>query len=288
MKTILDEAYQNHYGVPALPAYNETLVRAAIEAAAQARSPVILLMSNEGDPYFICLTARYFAEKYDVDTAICLDHSRTFEDSVLGMRMGVTAIMADRSTLPYEENAGQVRELAQIAHAAGISIEGELGHVGVGLRYDRDGSSALTEPDSAKRYFEDTGVDALAVAIGTAHGVYAGVPKLDFGRLAEINDACGRPLALHGGSGSGEDNINRACKMGVAKVNIVTDVLTAARGAALDGDFSGNAVHRFFPALHEAAFASALHMFSVTGSAGMARTQRRAVMPARSADTSEV
>jgi len=270
MKTILDEAYAGKYGVPALPAFNEPQIRACIEAAVEANSPLILLTHNGGDPGFTHGIARYFAEQAHVNVALCLDHSRTFEDCVMGIRTGVTAIMADRSTLTYDENAAQVKALADIAHAAGVSIEGELGHVGVGLNYAVDGVTALTEPDAAKRFFDDTGVDALAVAVGTAHGVYVGTPKLDFERLIDINAACGKPLVLHGGSGSGEDNIHRACQLGVAKVNIVTDVLTAAYQAALEGDFTGNAIHRFFPAMSQAIRDTALRMFDVTGSTGKA------------------
>ena len=271
MKVILDEAYFGKYGVPALPAFNEMQIRACIEAAVEANSPVILLNLNRGDPAFTNSITRHFAEQADVNVALCLDHSRTFEDCILGIRNGVTAIMADRSTLPYEENAGQVGELARIAHAAGISIEGELGHVGSGLNYAHDGVSELTDPDSAKRFFEETGVDALAVAVGTAHGVYSGIPKLDFERLADIDAACQRPLVLHGGSGSGDENISRACEMGIAKVNIVTDILTAAYHAALNGDFTGNTIHQFYPAMFKAIRDTAYRMFSITGSAGKAK-----------------
>jgi len=279
MKTILDHAYRHKYGVPALPGFNEMTIRACIEAAAEANSPLILLTHNHGDPAFTNSIARTFANQVDIGVAICLDHSPTFADCVMGIRNGVTAIMADRSTLPYEENATQVKALADIAHAAGVSIEAELGHVGSGLNYAKDGTSALTEPDAAKRFFEETGTDALAVAVGTAHGVYVGTPKLDFERLADIDAACGRPLVLHGGSGSGDENIRRACSLGVAKVNIVTDVLAAAYQAALAGDFTGNAIHGFYPAMFKAIRDSALRMFAVTGSVGMAQgNQSRALI----------
>lgn len=272
MKSILDEAYAGGYGVPALPGFNEIQVRAAIEAAVQARSNVIFLTGNRGDPAFTHGIVRYFAEQVDIKVALCLDHSRTFEDCVMGIRTGVSAIMADRSTLSYEENAAECKLLADIAHAAGISIEAELGHVGQGANYAVDGVSALTDPAEAKRYFADTNVDALAVAVGTAHGVYHGTPKLDFGRLAEINAACGKPLVLHGGSGSGDDNIHKACTMGIAKVNIVTDVLAATTKAAKEGDFTGSKGHMFYGELSKAIKECVLHLFDVTGSTGKART----------------
>ena len=270
MKDIVDRAHAGKYGVPAVPAFNEILIRAAIEAAVEARSPLIFLTSNRGDPVFSHGIVRYFADKADIPIALCLDHSRSFEDCVIGVRAGCTAIMADRSEFPYEENVAQVKLLADIAHAAGISIEGEIGHVGRGDNYAVDGMRNLTDPDAAKQFIGDTGVDCLAVAIGTAHGVYIGTPKLDFGRLKSINETCGTPLVLHGGSGSGDDNIHRACEMGIAKVNIVTDIIIANHQAVLDGDFTGNKAHGMFPAISESTRKSVLRLFDITGSTGKA------------------
>jgi fructose-bisphosphate aldolase class II len=275
MKVILDEAYAGRYGVPALPAFNEIQIRAGIEAAVQANSPVIFLTGNRGDPYFTHGIVKYFADQVDVDVALCLDHSRTFDDCVLGVRTGCSAIMADRSTESYDVNVAECKLLASIAHAAGVSIEAELGHVGQGSNYAVDGVSALTDPAEAKRFFADTGVDALAVAIGTAHGVYYGTPKLDFERLKDIDAACQRPLVLHGGSGSGEDNIHKACTMGIAKVNIVTDVLAATTKAAQEGDFSGNKGHAFYGELSKAIKEYEMHLFDVTGSTGKSKGTRR-------------
>ena len=277
MKEIVDAAYAGKYGVPAVPGFNELLVRAAIEAAAEACSPLIFLTHNRGDPEFTHGIVRYFAEKAGVPIALCLDHSRSFEDCVLGIRTGCTGIMADRSQMPYEENVAQVKLLADIAHAAGVSIESELGHVGRGDNYAIDGVSNLTEPGDAKRFFDDTGVDCLAVAVGTAHGVYTGEPKIDFGRLKAIDEACGAPLVLHGGSGSGDENIFRACEMGVSKVNLVTDIIIANHRAMLDGDFSGNQVHRIYPAMMEATKKMVLHYFDITGSAGKAGKKANSV-----------
>lgn len=274
MKEILDEAYKGGYGVPALPSFNEIQIRASIEAAVEASSPLIFLTSNRGDAQFNHDLVKYFAERAQVPVALCLDHSPSFEDCVLGVKTGCTAIMADRSKFSYEENVAQVKILAEIAHAAGISIEAELGHVGQGSNYEVDGVSLLTDPEEAKRFIADTGVDCLAVAIGTAHGAYTGVPKLDFDRLEAINKACGIPLVLHGGSGSGDDNIHKACTMGIAKVNIVTDILAATYKAVLADDFSGNAGHKFYPALFKANKDEALHSFEITGSTGKLKLKK--------------
>ncbi|MGI6664982.1 MAG: class II fructose-bisphosphate aldolase [Christensenellaceae bacterium] len=270
MKVIVDHAYKNKYGVAALPSVNEIQVRASIEAAVEANSPLIFLTSNRGNPEFSHGIVKYFADMVDIPIALCLDHSPSFEDCVMGIRTGCTAIMADRSQMPYEQNVAEVELLARIAHAAGVSIEAELGHVGQGDNYAVDGISALTDPQEAKRFIAETGVDCLAVAVGTAHGPYVGTPKIDFDRLADIDAACGIPLVMHGGSGSGEDNIHKACTMGIAKVNIVTDILQATVQAAKEGDFSGNGGHRFYPTLSQTTKDISKHMFEVVGSTGKA------------------
>lgn len=287
MKQIVDEAYAGGYGVPALPSANEIQIRATIEAAVEKSSPLIFLTSNRGNAQFNHGLIKYFADQVDVPIAICLDHSPSFEDCVMGIRTGCTAIMADRSQLPYEDNVAQVKLLEQIAHAVGVSIEAELGHVGQGSNYAVDGISALTDPEEAKRFIDETNVDCLAVAIGTAHGAYIGTPKLDFDRLKEINDACGIPLVIHGGSGSGDENLHRVCTMGVAKVNIVTDVLAATYRAILAGDFSGNKGHMLYPAMFEATKNEAIHSFEITGSIGKFKGKNKEFIEFDTASTEE-
>jgi len=271
MKEILDEAYAGKYGVPAFPGGNEIQVRSIIEAAAEANSPMIFLVYNFDFPQWNRELIQRFASLVDVPIAVCLDHSPTFEDCMMGIRTGVTAIMADRSTLPYEENVAHVSVLERAAHAVGVSIEAELGHVGQGNNYAVDGVSMLTDPQEAARFYRETKIDALAVAIGTAHGMYSQKPKIDLERLKDIDDAVKAPLVLHGGSGSGEDNIHRACSMGIAKVNIVTDILMAANQAAKQYDFAkGMGGQLFYPTLSKATKKTALHMFDVTGSTNKA------------------
>ena len=269
MKYILDEAYAGGYGVPAVPGFNEIQVRAALDAAVEANSPLIFLTGNWDVPEWNHAMIEKFANDVDLPVASCLDHSPTFEDCMLGIRTGLSAIMADRSQLPYEENVAESALLAKIAHSVGVSIEAELGHVGQGNNYAVDGVSALTDPKEAKAFVDATGVDGLAVAIGTAHGLYSGTPKLDFGRLEEINAAVGIPLVLHGGSGSGDENIHKACTMGIAKVNIVTDILQAIDKAAKEYDFvKGHGGHMFFPTLSQAVKDAVIRTFEITGSTG--------------------
>lgn len=270
MKDIVDAAYAGKYGVPAVPSNDEVQIRAAIQAAVESRSPLIFLTNNRKDPHFTHYMIKRFADEVDVPVASCLDHSRTFEDCVLGVSSGCSAIMADRSTLPYEENVADVLRLAQIAHAVGVSIEAELGHVGQGDNYAVDGVSALTDPEEAKRFIADTGVDCLAVAVGTAHGAYVGTPKIDFERLKDIDAACQHPLVLHGGSGSGEDNIHRCCELGVAKVNVVNDVMRLTLEGLKNTDLSGNKAYGLYAAINDITVNIVKHLFEVTGSVGKA------------------
>ena len=149
---------------------------------------------------------------------------------ILGIRAGFTSIMVDRSSLPYEENVAQTKEVVKMCHEIGISVEAELGHVGQGQNYDVDGVSNLTVPEEAAKFIGETGVDCLAVAIGTAHGLYKGVPHIDFDRLAKIVEACpNTPLVLHGGSGTGDENLQRAVHSGIQKVNLATELVYAGK-----------------------------------------------------------
>ena len=164
-----------------------------------------------------------------------------FEVCIQALREGCSSIMADRSVLPLEENIAQVAELANIAHICGASIEAELGHVGQGMTYAADRDAGMTNPAEAKEFVEKTKVDLLAIAMGTAHGVYKGTPHLDFDVLAAVRKAIpNTPLVLHGGSGTGDENLARATREGIAKVNIFTDLSLAAVAAIRENGFSEN------------------------------------------------
>lgn len=219
MKEILDKAQEENYAIPAPNVMYELETRAVVELAEELNSPLILDVFPFVGPEIIRL-----AKEAKVPIAVNLDHGRSFEAIVSTMVKGVSSVMIDRSTLSYEENIKEVQEIVKIAHAAGISVEAELGHVGQGSNYDVDGVTSLTDPEEAARYVKETGIDALAIAIGTAHGMYSGVPHIDFERLSKINAAVNIPLVLHGGSGTGMENISKACKMGINKVNINTDL----------------------------------------------------------------
>lgn len=231
MKEMLDRASKENYGVAAPNVAHELDARAVLQAAEMMNAPIILDVAYGATPDII-FYGKYLtqlADKAAVPVAINLDHGSTYEEGVAAIAAGFTSIMVDRSTLPYEENVAQVRDLVKVAHALNVSVEAELGHVGQGASYAADRDAGLTKPEQAVQYIKDTGIDMLAVAIGTAHGEYVGTPHIDFDRLVEIKKATnGFPLVLHGGSGSGDENLKKACQLGINKVNIYTDLAKAA------------------------------------------------------------
>ena len=231
MKEMLDRASKENYGVAAPNVAHELDARAVLQAAEMMNAPIILDVAYGATPDII-FYGKYLtqlAEKAAVPVAINLDHGSTYEEGVAAIAAGFTSIMVDRSTLPYEENVAQVRDLVKVAHALNVSVEAELGHVGQGASYAADRDAGLTKPEQAVQYIKDTGIDMLAVDIGTAHGEYVGTPHIDFDRLVEIKKATnGFPLVLHGGSGSGDENLKKACQLGINKVNIYTDLAKAA------------------------------------------------------------
>ena len=223
MKEILDKAQEGNYAVPAPNVIYEPETRAILELAEELNSPLIIDVFPGFSRSILDL-----ARQSSVPVAVNLDHGGKFEDIIKTMVRGASSVMVDRSMLPFEENVAQVSEIVRYAHAAGLSVEAELGHVGQGFQYEIDGKAALTDPDEAVEYVRQTGVDALAVAIGTAHGAYSGTPFIHFDLLEKINSVVDIPLVLHGGSGTGFENIARACKMGINKVNINTDLRNGA------------------------------------------------------------
>ena len=234
MAEILKKAKEGNYGVTAPNVQSEEYIRAVVKVAEELRAPMIIDINTWVHPDIPWLVgfARNMAELATVPIAINLDHGRTYNDMILGIRSGFTSIMVDRSSLPYEENVEQTKEVVRMCHEIGISVEAELGHVGQGSNYDVDGISNLTVPEEAKKFIEETGVDCLAVAIGTAHGRYKGTPHIDFERLAKIVECCpDTPLVLHGGSGTGDENLQKAVHSGISKVNLATELVTAGKEA---------------------------------------------------------
>lgn len=239
MNEVLLPAKEKKYAVGLFNAVNVELTKGIIAAAEATRSPVIIGTAEVLFPYGALEEVSYYlipmAKKANVPVVVHLDHGLQKESCLKALELGFSSIMYDCSTDPYEVNVEKVREMAEIAHSYGATIEGELGHVGNNpdsAEGDADPTSFFTDPALAKDYVERTGVDALAISVGNAHGAYKLPPKLDFERIRTISSEVKVPLVLHGGSGLTDDDFRRAIHDGISKVNIFTDINVAAAEAA--------------------------------------------------------
>jgi ketose-bisphosphate aldolase len=240
MLELLERARTGGYAVPAFCVWNLETMKTVLGAARELRAPVIL-MCGPGEfsllsPAELSAAARVLMDRLSVPAALHLDHGNAMEQVRECIEAGFTSVMLDCSTQPFEENAAALREVAEMAHPRGITVEGEIGHVGRADGQAVEGQraeSTLTDPEEAARYAEASGVDALAVSIGNAHGQYTRLPRLDFVRLAAIRERVSVPLVLHGGSGTPPEDLRRAISLGVAKVNVATELVQAVRGSLL-------------------------------------------------------
>ena len=238
MNEVLKPAQKGKYAVGLFNAVNLELARGIIAAAEQTGSPVIMGTAEVLFPYGPLEEVSYYllpmAKKAKVPVVIHLDHGQKKETCLKALELGFTSIMYDCSTDTYDENVRKVKEMADIAHSFGATIEGELGHVGdnegsaEGSSHLADPSKFFTDPKMAKDYVDKTGVDALAIAVGNAHGAYKLPPKLDFERIRTIAKTVNVPLVLHGGSGLTDNDFKKAIQEGISKVNIFTDINVAA------------------------------------------------------------
>lgn len=238
MNEVLRPAKKNKYAVGLFNAVNLELARGIIAAAESAQSPVIMGTAEVLLPYGPLEEVSYYlipmAKKAKVPVVVHLDHGLSRDLCIKALELGFSSIMYDCSTDSYEDNVRKVKEMADIAHSYGATIEGELGHVGdnegsaEGSDHLADPSKFFTDPRLAKDFVEKTGVDALAIAVGNAHGAYKLPPKLDFDRIKTIANTVDVPLVLHGGSGLTDNDFKQAIKDGISKVNIFTDINIAA------------------------------------------------------------
>ena len=272
MIELMKKAREGHYCVPAIAVENEHSVRAAIQAAEEKKSPLIMIALYKVNPdiHYFGRILEDLAIRAKVPVAMCQDHGGTYAEAMWAIRAGFTDVMVDRSTLPFEENIAQVSEIVKVAHAVGVGVEAELGHVGMANQYGTDGTGGFTVPEEAIEFVERTGVDALAVAIGTAHGVYSGVPKLQFDLLAELREKVPVPLVLHGGSGTGDENLKKACQMGICKLNISNDLKRGAIANLNEKCKDGMGAYAMYPLLYEGYKNVAAHYMTLCGSEGKA------------------
>ncbi|MBE6883616.1 MAG: class II fructose-bisphosphate aldolase [Ruminococcaceae bacterium] len=238
MRELLADAKKNHYAIPAFDVSNYEMMKAVLETCEEEKSPALLMtlgVDTQGrDLQLLSSMIRGAAEFFKVPVCLHMDHATDIDFIKYGCDNGYSSVMYDGSVLPFEENAKNTAIVTEYAHKKGISVEAELGHVGnasVGsvseTGKDDDPGESLTVPEEVVKFVEITNVDALAVAIGTAHGVYQKTPELRIDRIDEITAVCDRPLVLHGGSGTPDDQMQNAIRHGITKINIYSDVLYA-------------------------------------------------------------
>ena len=238
LKEMLTDAKKNHYAIPAFDVSNYEMMKAVLETCEEERSPALLMglgVDLEGRNMNVLTDMIKSASNYyNIPVCFHLDHATNIDEIKRAIECGFSSVMFDGSVLPFMENAKKTKEVVDLAHAKGVTVEAELGHVGnasVGniseTGADEDPGESLTVPEEVKKFIDITNVDALAVAIGTAHGVYKKTPELRIDRLDEIVKVCNKPLVLHGGSGTPTDQMQTAIKHGITKINIYSDVLFA-------------------------------------------------------------
>lgn len=226
MKTLLERAKNEHRGVGAFSVGNMEMVKGAVKAAEELSTPIILQIAEvrlKHSPLELMGPMMVQAAKEaKVDIAVHLDHGLTMETVKKALELGFTSVMFDSSTYPFEENIERTRQVVELVAKYGATVEAELGLVGGSEDGSTDHGIRCTDPDDAKVFCERTGIDALAVAIGNAHGNYPVAPKLAFDVLEKIHEKTEVPLVLHGGSGITDEDFQKAISLGIIKVNIAT------------------------------------------------------------------
>nr|WP_303181523.1 class II fructose-bisphosphate aldolase [Lachnoclostridium phocaeense] len=271
LREVLKDAQEKKYGVGLFNTVNLEMAKGVLAAAEELKSPVIIGTAEVLLPYASLEELAYFlvpmAKKASVPVVLHYDHGLTDKKIVEAMRLGFSSIMYDCSTDTYENNITRVAQMVKIADMFGASVEGELGHVGANDESAGD-DSIYTEPEQARDFAQRTGVDALAVAIGTAHGAYKEKPRLDIGRLAEISRTVPVPLVLHGGSGLSDEDFKNCVANGISKINIFTDINCAAAKAAHDFYKEGCGLTDIQNQITEAVKQETMKKMRIFGSAG--------------------
>ncbi|OMC78499.1 class II fructose-bisphosphate aldolase [Viridibacillus sp. FSL H8-0123] len=232
-KDMLIAAQKGKYAVAAFNVYNLETAQAAVRVAEKEKHPVIIAL---GERYFdtvdveaFAALVRVLAEKASVPVSLHLDHAYEKQSIIRAIRCGFTSVMFDGSKFDLAENMRLTKEITEIAHMAGVSVEAEIGSVARGAFSDEEeGDGTLTDPQSAKAFVEETGVDFLAASIGTVHGMYTGEPNINLDLLDEIRELVGIPLVLHGASGTPDEIIKQTVAKGICKINVNTEVSLAA------------------------------------------------------------
>ncbi|MRH41618.1 ketose-bisphosphate aldolase [Aquibacillus halophilus] len=233
MREVLSDSYKGNYGVPAFNVFNLEFAKSVIETATKYNAPVIVSVHPIEIEYAgieeITGIIKSLASRTHIPVVLHLDHGDSIETVMKCISNGFTSVMYDGSELPFEQNIANTKEIVRIAHMFGVDVEGEIGLIGgaEGDDYahtEEFDADQLTDPLLAKEFVDKTGIDSLAVAIGSAHGLYRGEPKIDVDRLKEIYNVTDIPLVLHGGSGTPEHIVKEVIKYGITKINIASDL----------------------------------------------------------------
>ena len=243
-KILLKKAQEGHYAIPSANVIDMESIKNQIQLAEKLGLPLIAAVaeSHLGSSISLedaALVGRKYAAEASVPVVLHLDHGQSFETCKRAIDLGFTSVMIDASMKSFEENVETTRKVVEYAHARGVTVEAEIGHVA--STFDENDQEALyTTAEEASAFAEQSGCDSLAISIGTAHGVYKAkaIPEISFDSLAEIRQATSVPLVLHGGSGSGDDNLSRCAKEGICKINIYTDIYLAAMKSLEEADAS--------------------------------------------------
>jgi fructose-bisphosphate aldolase class II len=237
---VLKDAQKNGYAVGLFNTIDTDMLEAVISVAEELRSPVIIgtaeILLPYGELKLIAPSLIDYAKRASVPVVVHYDHGLTEERCIEAMDLGFTSIMFDGSTGDINDNIARTKKMVELAHKKGVTVEGEIGHVGEADNNDGAVTDMYTTPKEALDFIAKTGVDALAVAIGTAHGAYKSKPKLDIDRLKQIKNQVDVPLVLRGGSGLSDDDFKNTIANGIAKINIFTDMCVAGLDAMRNAD----------------------------------------------------
>ena len=232
-KKMLEEFHNSPYALPSPDFFNLDTLKCHIEVAEELNMPLILAFADALQGYGLTIEeaaplVKLYAEKPSIPIALHLDHGSCVEVCKKAADLGFTSVMIDASSEPFEENVRRTKEVVDYCRPMGITVEAEIGHVGQGSEFvdASKNDNVYTTVEECKKFVELTGVDSVAISIGTAHGAYKGTPVINFERLQEIRNAVDVPLVLHGGSSSGDENLKKCAQLGISKINIFTDIVT--------------------------------------------------------------
>jgi len=279
MTQILQPCLGQGWAIGAYDTCNLEITQAIVDAVAADQAPAIIMIYPGHTPRAewptLVRIIESEVERTRIPVALVLDHAKTLDQIEVALELGFSGVMIDASLMSLDQNIALTRQAVELAHARGVSVEAELGHVGEGqdIVNPEQQQAHLTRVDEAERFVNETGVDALAVSIGTLHGLYRGNPRLEFDRLAQLRAACPIPLVLHGGSDTSDQDLRRAIEIGIDKINIWTDVripFLRALKETLDGPIEKIEVHEAFVSARVAASEVIRQKNHLFGSAGKA------------------